>query len=70
MSDPNAANKLVSIKGTAKLLGVSTTTLRKWIKEGCGPPVYEIRSGVRRTLRCRMGDIKAWLLRTRTGGGK
>lgn len=62
-------NHLMSIAKTARMLKVSRTTLNKWLDEGHGPPVYRLRNGGRNTRRCRVADVKAWLLKQREGGG-
>lgn len=52
------AKQMVSPKGAAELLGVSTRTIRRYIEQGKFPASYITQ----RTIRIRVADIEAFRL--------
>lgn len=54
---------LWSIEQTAEFLRVSTKTLRDWMKESYGPPVYQPG----RAYKYVPDEVKAWLRETSVG---
>jgi excisionase family DNA binding protein len=58
-------NRLLSRKELAAVLGVSTRTVDRWIRDGEGPPATLLPGGRRRW---RWGDVEAWLHHRREEG--